>query len=119
MQAEKALKYSQRKVIVADGSGGLVIIQQSALEDVSAKSFHVRFVPRDAQEREDGSVITTVGSYDDLDIAVTIAAVKYGISGEEWMPGSRYALAILGSALLGDVPIDASLLSKRGPEQGE
>lgn len=120
MQAEEALKHSQVKWIVADASRGLVIIQQHfASGNNSEKSFQVRFVPRDAQEREDGSGITTVGSYDDLDIAVTIAAVKYGISGEAWLPGSRYAMAILGTALLGDAAIDASLLRKQGREQGQ
>lgn len=75
-------------------------------------------MPRDAQDGDNKSEILTVGSYDDLDVAVTIAAVKYGVSAEDWMPTTRYAKAILGTALLRDDEIDASLLLKRGPEQG-
>jgi hypothetical protein len=120
MKAEKALKHSQDKLIVADASQGLVIIQQECSpERVLLKSFQVRFVLRHAHERDDGSGIMTVGSYDDLDTAVTIAAVKYGISSEQWLPASRYAVATLGTALLQNTAIDASLLLKRGPEQGE
>lgn len=120
MQAEKALKHSQDKLIVADASRGLVLIQQQcSSERVLLKSFEIRFVLRHAHDQDDGSGIMTVGTYDDLDIAVTIAAVKYGISNEQWMPASRYAVATLGAALFQNAAIDASLLLKRGPEQGE
>ena len=79
----------------------------------------MRFVPHDADGWHDGSGIIMVGAYEDLEIAVTIAAVRYGVSEEEWMPASRYAIAILGNALLQDEAIDIALLLKRGPEQGE
>ena len=78
MQAENALKHSKDKLIVADASRGLVIIQQEcSSERVLLNSFQIRFVLRHAHERDEDSGITTVGSYDDLDIAVTIASVKY------------------------------------------
>ena len=48
--------------------------------------FHVRFTPR-AQGKGSGAAgVVVVGSYDDLDIAVTIAAVGHGTKEAEWMP---------------------------------
>ena len=78
MQAEKALKHSQDKLIVADASRGLVLIQQQcSSEHVLIYSFPDPLCPPPRAGARRGFGITTVGSYDDLDIAVTIASVKY------------------------------------------
>lgn len=120
MEAEKALKDSQDRLIVADAGRGLIIIQQQWEPGrVSSKAFEVRFVPREARERGDGPGIMTVGSYDNLANAVVIATDTYGVSNEAWMPATRYAAAILGEALLQGATIDATFLSKRRREQGE
>ena len=105
---------------MADTSCGLVIIrQQMASESSAAEPFNVGFVSHDADGAHDGSGIGTLGQYDDLDVAVTIAALRYGVPAENWMPASRFAVAVLGAALLQDEPIDVSLLVKRNRQRGE
>lgn len=120
MDAEKALKDSQDRLIVADAVRGLVIIQEQWEPGrVSRTAFQVRFVPRETRQRGDGPGIIAVGSYDNLANAVMIATDNYGVSDEAWMPATRYAAAILGEALLQGATIDAAFLSKRHREQGE
>lgn len=105
---------------MADTSCGLVMIQQQmASESSAAEPFNVRFLSHDAHGWHDGSGIVTIGQYDDLEVAVTIAALRYGVEDQNWMPASRFAVAVLGAALLQDAPIDVSLLVKRNREQGE
>jgi len=105
---------------VADTSCGLVIIQQQMASELSAaEPFNVRFVSHDAPGWHDGSGMVTIGQYDDLEVAVTIAALRYGVPDENWMPASRFAVVVLGAALLHNAPIDLSLLVKRNREQGE
>ena len=48
--------------------------------------FRVRFIPRGPGKGSAAAGVVTVGSYDDLDVAVTISAVGYGAKDAEWMP---------------------------------
>ena len=93
MQAERALGQSEGGMIVAAAPRGLVtILREGAAGAAAAESFLVRFVPRGAGGRPGGSGAVAVGSYDDLDIAVTIAAVKYGVCDGGWMPAGSSSL---------------------------
>lgn len=86
MKAEEALQHFECKVIVAETLGGFVTILQRDSESTSKKSFDVQFVPRLGSEQFNRLEAATIGSYDDLDIAVTIAAVRYGVCDKEWRP---------------------------------
>lgn len=115
MQAEEALKNSGSGAIVADTFRGLVVIRQRP-EPQQPISFNVLFVSHDEQGRHDGSEIITLGTYDDLDIAVTIAAVRFGISDEGWAATNPSASAILGQILVRNAPVDVSLLARKSFE---
>lgn len=119
MQADIALKSSRSRVIVNDTSLGLVIIQQRLPPEAPAPtSFKLFFISHDMEGWHDGSGIMTVGSYDELEVAVMTAAVKYGVADEAWLPANRYSIAILGEMLLQNSPIDASSLAEKSPEPG-
>lgn len=97
MQADQALEQSERRLIVAYAPGGLVTIFQHPGEGASPKCFDVQFMPCDGREQLNVSETRTIGSYEDLDIAVTIAAVKYGVCDKLWLPVGQM---VLGSRLL-------------------
>lgn len=87
MRADKALAESRRGLIVADTPRGLVEIRCGAgAEAVAAGAFQVRLVPRDRGGRLRAAGSAPVGAYDDLDTAVTIAAVGYGAPEAGWAP---------------------------------
>ena len=93
MRAEEALAQSEDDLIVADTSRGLVTIYcESEKATELADAFHVRVVPRDRDGRLNGVGTVEVGSYDDLDIAVTIAALSYGVCDTSWTPTSARRL---------------------------
>ena len=120
MQAEETLKNSPSGAIVADTWRGLVVIQQRRTQETPPPNcFKLLFVSHDEERWHDGSGIITIGAYDDLEIAVTIAAVRYGVSDEDWAPTNRFAMRILGEMLLQNSPIDATLLVKRSAEPSE
>lgn len=111
MQAERALKDSRSRVIVNDTSLGLVIIQQRLPPEVAPpKSFKLSFISHDTEGWHDGSGIITVGTYDELEVAVMTARVRYAVADETWLPANRFSIAILGEMLLQSSPIDVSLL---------
>lgn len=60
----------------------------------AADNYHVRFVPRDTHGHLNAAGTVTVGSYDDLDTAITIAAVSYGVGEAEWVPASEPRLTL-------------------------
>ena len=96
MRAEKALAQSPDGLIMADTSPGLVTIYHERGEGIEpSDSFNVSFVPRDTEGRLSGAGTVEVGSYDDLDIALTIAALSYGACDALWMPTSATELARL------------------------
>ena len=97
MQADQAPEQSERGLIVAYAPGGLVTIFQHSGDGASPKSFEVQFMPCDGREQLKVSEKLTIGSYEDLDIAVTIVAVKYGVCDKRWLPVTQI---VLGSRFL-------------------
>lgn len=87
VRAEEALARSSEGLIVANTPRGLVTIDcEGGPESVTAGAFRVRFVPRDREGRLDAAAMVEVGSYDDLDTALTIAALGYGVGEAGWTP---------------------------------
>ena len=97
MRADKALSESSRGLIMADTPRGLVTIRCGAgAEAVAAGAFQVRVDPRGRGGRLSASGSEPVGSYDDLDTALTIAAVGYGATEAGWVPADSRPLAPAG-----------------------
>ena len=88
MFAEKALSESPNGMIVEETAQGLVTISRESTGQFSGIVFHLGFIPKDAGGRIPEKRIAIVGSYDDLDVAITIAAVKFGCSEKRWVPVS-------------------------------
>lgn len=87
VRAEEALARSSDGLIVANTPRGLVTIDcEGGPESVTAGAFRVRFLPRDRAGRLDAAAMVEVGSYDDLDTALTIAALGYGAGETGWSP---------------------------------
>lgn len=86
VQAEKAIKQSESGLIAADTARGLVTIYHQARAGETAEAFHVRFIPYDTHGHFNVAGTVAVGSYEDLDTALTIAAVSYGTGDEGWRP---------------------------------
>ena len=87
MRAEEALAGAPQGLIVADTPRGFVAIHcEAGAGSVAACAFHVRFVPRDLGGQLDAAGTVEVGSYDDLDTALTIAALGYGAGEAGWSP---------------------------------
>lgn len=101
MFAEKALGKSECRMIGEHTPQGFITILHEPGSEYSPPVFHLSFVPRDAlgQLLEQGTIV--IGSYDDLDTAITIAAVKYGSSEKKWIP-----------VLAGLSPIDARTMAE-------
>jgi hypothetical protein len=82
---------------MADTPRGVVTIRCGAgPEAVAAGAFQVRVEPRGRGGRESAAGPAPVGSYDDLDTALTIAAVGYGAAEAGWAPADSWPLANAG-----------------------
>lgn len=90
MDAKTALNQSKSKMIVADSTRGLVAILQTVIGDTSA-TFHLGFVPRKSEGLIKTEEMIMIGSYEDLDTALTIAAVSYGTGETGWVPADEYS----------------------------
>ncbi len=89
MQAERAFNKSDGCMIVADTQRGLVTIYHEAAAELrSANSYYVCFIQRETGGKLYPACTVTVGSYEDLDTALTIAAISYGVCEAGWMPAS-------------------------------
>ena len=91
MDAETALNQSKSKMIVADTPRGLVTILQEIIGHTSEASFHLRFVARDHEGLLKTEETVTIGCYEDLDTALTIAALSYGAGELGWVPANESA----------------------------
>jgi hypothetical protein len=91
MDAETALNQSKSKIIVADTPRGLVTIRQDTIGHTSEASFHLGFVPRDHEGLLTTEERVTIGSYEDLDTALTIAVLSYGPCEMAWVPAKESA----------------------------
>jgi|GEM_PF-4218828 len=88
MFADDALKKSEGYAIVNETMRGQVVIYHESFAKVgSSVLFHVVFVPSGFHDRFNESDLSFIGSYDDLDIAIT-AALSYGTRDSDWMPAS-------------------------------
>ena len=86
-RADRALARSRSGLIVAiTPRGSATIYREGEAGHDSANVFHVCFTPSAPGKVPDAAGAVVVGSYDDLDMAVTIAAVGYGTKEAEWMP---------------------------------
>lgn len=83
MLADLALKQAGDDLIGAVIGRGLAIIYRDAHR--SDDDVRLYFVAPD-KWRYDHRTIVLVGSYDDVDIAVTIASIGYGVSETAWEP---------------------------------
>ena len=88
MDAETALNQSKSNMIVADSTRGLVTILLAVLGDTS-EIFHLGFVPRNSEGLIKTAEMIMIGSYEDLDTALTIAAVSYGTGETGWVPADE------------------------------
>lgn len=86
MRANQALEQSAARLIVADTNQGLVTIYHEYATATCVESFHVRFLPCDEHGFLNQAGTVLVGSYDDLDTALTIAAIRYGARESAWRP---------------------------------
>jgi hypothetical protein len=87
MTAQEALRQSAEYLICNETDNGLVtIFQETDGENISAEPYHLRFTPRDADCRLNSWGTVMVGSYDDLESALTAAAEKYGTIENGWTP---------------------------------
>lgn len=85
MQVEEALEQSPERLIATDTTRGLVTIYF----DCTTGSHLLRFIPRATDGELNAAATVAVGAYDDLDTALTIAAVSYGVGETGWMPVSK------------------------------
>lgn len=89
MDAETALNQSKSKMIVADTPRGLVTMFQGMIGHTSEASFHLGFIPRDHEGLLKTEETITIGSYEDLDMALTIAAISCGPGETTWVPANE------------------------------
>lgn len=70
---------------MADTLRGVVTIHRKVTTgSTHAEMFELRFVPRDPKGEFNSEETIAVGLYDDIDIAVTIAAIGYGVGETQW-----------------------------------
>lgn len=87
MKAEEALRQSENQQIAADTVRGVITVcREPTPNNSEEEAFRLRFLPRDAKGQLKAANAVAIGSYDDLDIAVTIAAVGYGVGEMQWVP---------------------------------
>ena len=88
MHALDALARSKASLIVAEASFGLVtIFDQTRLGDTQ-EAFHVRFIPHDTHGHFNGAGTVMVGSFQDLNMSLSVAASVYGVGEDGWEPTS-------------------------------
>lgn len=85
MLADLALKQAGNEMIGATVARGLVIIYRDANRAESGENVCLYFTARD-KWGYDRRNLMVVGLYDDLDTAVTIANIGYGVSEAAWQP---------------------------------
>lgn len=83
MLADLALKQAGNDLIGAPAGRGLVIISCDSKQ--CADEFYLFFVARDSSGY-DRRTLSLFGLYDDLDVAVTIASIGYGVAETAWEP---------------------------------
>jgi hypothetical protein len=88
LQALDALARSTASLIVAEDSLGLVTIFYQTRSENTQEAFHVRFIPCDTHGHFNGAGTVMVGSYQDLDTSLSVAATVYGVSQDGWEPTS-------------------------------
>ena len=88
MRADEALAQSAESLIAVETPRGLVTIFHQPRAENSAEGFHLRFIPRDEHGHLNAAGTVAVGSYEDLDVSLSIAAAKYGVGKEGWKPTS-------------------------------
>lgn len=93
MRAAESLAHSTERLIAAETSRGLTTIYHQPRTEDTAEGFLVHFIPRDPHGHLNAAGTVMVGSYEDLDTALTIAAVSYGTSDAAWQPSSAKSLA--------------------------
>lgn len=93
MRAEEAFAQSSEGLIAADTPRGLVTIFYQPRTEDSAEGFHLRFIPCDMHGHLNAAGTVIVGSYEELDTALTISAVSYGTSETCWSPLSADQLS--------------------------
>lgn len=90
MKAEEALRQSENNEIVAVTVRGRIAMSRTFIPtNYETEAFQLRFMSRDTKGQSDSTGAVAIGSYDDLDIAVTIAAIGYGVAESHWVPGGQ------------------------------
>jgi hypothetical protein len=85
MLADLALKQAGNEMVGANVVRGLVIIYRDANRAEDDENVCLFFVARDKWGYDQRNLMF-VGLYDDLDTAVTIASIGYGVSEAAWQP---------------------------------
>ena len=88
MQALDALARSKASLIVAEASFGLVTIFDQTRTGDTQEAFHVRFIPYDTHGHFNGAGTVMVGSFQDLNTSLSVAATVYGVGEDGWEPTS-------------------------------
>ena len=92
MKAEEALRQSENRQIVADTIRGLITMsREPSTNNSEAEAFRLRFMPRDEKGHLNAAGALAIGPYDDLDTAVTIAAIGYGVGETQWDRDQTYS----------------------------
>jgi hypothetical protein len=95
LQAHDALARSATSLIVAEASLGLVTIFHQARSEDTQEAFHVRFIPCDTHGHFNGVGTVIVGSYEDLNASLSVAAAVYGVGEDGWEPTSVEELRLV------------------------
>ncbi len=106
MLANLALENAENKMIGAVFNRGLVVISCEAGQPDSAACLYLAERDKRGYDFRD---LVPVGSYDDLDTAVTIANIGYGISVKEW--------ATLESLSAANLPLLVQAVKEYGEEK--
>jgi hypothetical protein len=88
LQALDALTRSTASLIVAEAPFGLVTIFYQTRSENTPEAFHVRFIPCDTHGHFNGGGTVMVGSYQDLNTSLNVAASVYGVGEDGWEPTS-------------------------------
>jgi hypothetical protein len=88
LQALDALARSTASLILAEASAGLVVIFYQTGSENTQEPFHVRFIPCDTHGHFNGAGTVMVGSYQDLNTSLSVAATVYGVGEDGWQPTS-------------------------------
>ena len=80
---------------MAEASLGLVTIFYQSRSEDTQEAFHVRFIPCDTHGHYNGAGTVMVGSYEDLNTSLGVAATVYGVGEDGWEPTSVEDLRLL------------------------